>query len=176
MCLPEPSLDGKADVRKEDTVNQLSKLRYATRGHSIGFAKRTEQNLRFIQQARQEGKKGVHVVTQIVNSMLGLVVFPWERGFVRGLKQQPVADLTSQGWPEWHVTVGAVESQHLGEVLLHLRNGTAHGHIEFSSDSPDPKEVTITVRDRDVWCGDIRADHLQDFCYRFIDLVDTKLG
>jgi hypothetical protein len=52
-------------------------LKHASRNESEGFAQRTRENLEFITHAKQQGSH-VHVVTQLVNSMLGLVIFPWE--------------------------------------------------------------------------------------------------
>lgn len=52
-------------------------MELASRNDSRGFADRTRKNLLFIEQAYESGND-VHVVTQIVTSSLGLIVFPWE--------------------------------------------------------------------------------------------------
>jgi hypothetical protein len=129
---PEAGYEGKAYGGKEGSVNQMRQLRYASRGDALGFAQRTKKNLAFIEEAAR-GHKDVHVVTQVVNSLLGLVVFPWERGFADRLERLPVAELTRQDWPKWRVTKG--ESPQLGDVLCHLRNGIAHGHLAYDSNS-----------------------------------------
>ena len=51
-------------------------MRLSPRGTSEGFAQRTRKNLLYIEEASRSGAD-VHAVTQIVNSLLGLVVFPW---------------------------------------------------------------------------------------------------
>lgn len=55
-------------------------------------------------------------------------------------------DLEAKDWPRLKIALGACET--LGELIYHLRNGAAHGHIEFLSDSPQPWEVAVIVRDR----------------------------
>jgi hypothetical protein len=42
-----------------------------------GFAERTRKNLRFIV-AAYDGGQDVHTVTQLINSLLGLIVYPYE--------------------------------------------------------------------------------------------------
>ena len=169
-------------------MKQMQQLRYASRGDALGFALRTKKNLAFIERAAQD-HEDVHVVTQLVNSLLGLVVFPWERGFAEQLERLPVAQLIKEGWPAWDVSEGVEESRYLGKLLRRVRNGIAHGHLTFSSNSLAPAEVTITVEDWTHrkneneewipvlrWRGEIRTDHLREFCYRFIDRVDQVLG
>lgn len=173
---------------KQKTAELHDPARYfAPRNHCLGFAKRTKKNLEFISGASPLGSASsgpnaceVHVVTQIVNFLLGLVVFPWEQHFARSAGRLSRAQLTRQGWPKWETSIA--ESYSLGHLLHHLRNGISHSHVEFSSDSRLPEEVTITVEDRNpdtedlVWRGEIRADQLREFCYRFFDLVDQRMG
>src|SRR4051794_9423391 len=52
-----------------------------SRNSRSGFAQRTLKNLSYIEQTREQSAPAdVHVVTQLVLSMLGLVVIQWERG------------------------------------------------------------------------------------------------
>jgi hypothetical protein len=51
------------------------------RSDALGLAERTRKNLLFIEGAFERGED-VHVITQVANSLLMLVVFPWERHFV----------------------------------------------------------------------------------------------
>ena len=46
-----------------------------SRNDALGFAARTKQNLLMIEKAFEAGED-VHVVTQLVVSLLGLVVYP----------------------------------------------------------------------------------------------------
>jgi len=69
----------------------------ASRNDSLGFARRTLQNLNRIEEARQAGDD-VHVVTQRVVSLLGLVAYPWEEGFDQSIKSQRLDTLAQDGW------------------------------------------------------------------------------
>ena len=113
----------------------------------------------------------VHAVTQIVNSLLGLVVLPHGKGYAIAKDKSLVNDLCKQGWPKWTIELAVPEEDAtLGNLIFHLRNAAAHGRYWFSSDSRLLSEVTITVNDWDprekkiVWIAKIRADQLLYFC------------
>jgi len=151
-----------------------------SRNTTVGFAERTRKNLLAIEAAREAGED-VHVVTQLINSLLGLVVFPWERGFREHTEHLELEALDAEGWPRWDVERG--ECHTLGRLLRLLRNGAAHSHIEFSSDSRRLDDVVIKIwnvppksaPDPD-FVASIRADHLRDFCLKFTDLVLDRVG
>ncbi len=152
---------------------------FASRNDALGFAARTRKNLEHIERA-YEGGTDVHVVTQLANSLLGLIVFPREKNFDSHVKTLELKDLAGQGWPPWHLSKG--ESGTLGDLVYHLRNAVAHGHVRFSSDDRDPAQVAIEVEDykpnaqAPYWCARITADDLRAFCFRFIDLLENTIG
>lgn len=155
-------------------------LKLASRNDSLGFAARTRKNLAFIEHGLGVGAD-VHVVTQLMNSLLGLVVFPWERLFLEKIKTLQMAELIKEGWPGWEITAGSSET--LGELMRLLRNGVAHGNIRFSSDAKDLQQVFVEVwnyRKRHTppadWAARIRADKLREFCFRFVELVEQAIG
>ena len=151
-------------------------FQYGSRGHALGFANRTRKNLLYITTAFADGAD-VHVITQLVNSLLGIIVFPWERDFLDTIGHITLDSLTQKGWPHWQISEGT--STTLGQLLHRLRNGTAHGQIAFSSESRYLADVTITIRNdppqkashHGSWCASIRADHLHDFCIRLLHLI-----
>lgn len=61
------------------------------------FAERTRSNLDVLQKAQASGER-VYEVTALVNSLLGLLVFPQQR-FVELIPETPIAELRAQGWP-----------------------------------------------------------------------------
>ncbi len=151
-----------------------------SRTTSLGFAERTKKNLLFVEQAFVSGDD-VHVITQVVNSLLGLVIFPWERGFLDRIRNLLLTDLEKMGWPSWHLLEGKCVT--LGQLTRYLRNGTSHGHIQFSSDSRFLEEVNIQVSNFPKWSAprpdfiaEIRADHLREFCLNFASLVHNTIG
>src|SRR5258708_1143665 len=109
-----------------------------------------------------------------------LVLFPWERPFVDLVAAVPLSKLADSGWPAWRTTRGSVNP--LGGLVRRIRNAAAHGHLQFSSDSRLLSEVTISLSDyrphatEPFWSAEILASDLRDFCYRFIDLIDSHLG
>jgi len=120
-------------------------------------------------------------VTQIINSLLGLVVFTVEREFVRHIVTEKLSALTAQGWPSWSFELAASNADSLGELAYHLRNGVSHGRVMFSSDSSDPAEVVITIEDgrpkKPVnWRASITADDLLQFCVLYANHIDAVIG
>lgn len=154
--------------------------RRVTRGEALGLVERTRKNLAFIEEAARRGED-VHIVTQLVNSLLGLVVFPWEhRDLSPNLLNVPLAQLAEQGWPDWHVAPRG--GQTLKTLVHRLRNAIAYGRLVFSSDSRIPGQVTIFITDCNpqskqvVWSAYIQADQLLGFCNRFVQRVEDRLG
>ena len=150
----------------------------ASRGDSVGFARRTLTNLQRIEQAYTDGHD-VHVVTQRVLSLLGVVVFPWADGVEQEIKKQRL-EVLGEGWPTWDIFLG--ESKTLGDLLRHLRNAVAHRRLRFTSDSRNPSIVSIEFwdrrkpRDPDHWGARISADDLKLFLEKFMDLVVNTIG
>jgi hypothetical protein len=66
-----------------------------------------------------------------MSSMLGILVFPWGHLVFDHAKGIPFNTLQSNGWPA--VTLGGCET--LYDLLWHLRNAVAHGHLTYSSNS-----------------------------------------
>jgi hypothetical protein len=149
------------------------------RDHALGFAQRTKKNLLHIEQARQAGRD-VHEVTQLGTSLLGLVVFPRERHLDAHVRNLNWARLRAEGWPHWEISLGDCNT--LGDLIYHLRNAAAHGHMTFSSDDPDLKSVEIEVEDykpgasAPYWRASINGFDFREFCLRFISLVEETIG
>lgn len=155
------------------------------RNDPLGFANRTLKNLQYIEKAQPGHSKDVHVVTQLIVSLLGLVVFPKENhlpvkvDIEDHIKDLLLADLIKNGWPEWDITYEATPTKTLGHLWGHIRNAVAHGRLSFDSDSPNPSKVIIELKDVDfqkkdhpvTWQATIRADRLRMFCEKFIELL-----
>ena len=147
------------------------------RDTALGLAERTRRNLKFIENARANGAD-VHKVTQVVLSVLGIVIIPWEQHLKHKRGEYKLEDLHAQGWPRWNVRIG--EASSLRDLIMRVRNGTAHGRYRFSSNDQDPKNVTLIVGDGPPgtlkWRAAITAADLKDFCLRFLDVVEDELG
>ena len=124
----------------------MTKGMYISRNNALAFAQLTLTNLHFLEDVlKANPHEDVHLVTQIVNSLLGLVVFLKEKKFVAAIEKLPLSQLIDDGWPQVAITKG--RSDTLGDLVRHIRNAAAHGRLRFSSDQRDPEAVTIYVDD-----------------------------
>ncbi len=97
------------------------------------FAQRTKANLDLVEKHAASGAPHIAFeVTQLVNSMLGLLVFPQQRWFDR-IPRTPLTQLIANGWPS--ITVyGSVPDDDLRGLSRYLRNAISHCNVEFLSD------------------------------------------
>lgn len=93
------------------------------------FATRTLRNLDLIQ-ARVLLDEDVYPVTQLWNSLLGLIVLPHERE-LRRIPERPMTELWSEGWPRVTAPESRTEHETLHELLRDLRNAVAHFNVDF---------------------------------------------
>jgi HEPN pEK499 p136/Phage integrase family len=126
-----------------------------------GLAQRTLKNLNFIQQVYVGGETEVHVVTQVINSLLALLVFPVTANEFKQLfgkeklpppgnleaVRQRLVDLLQVS----SLTVSKFKCcPDLNRFFERLRNAISHKHITFSND-PDSRclpDVMLTFGDR----------------------------
>jgi hypothetical protein len=153
--------------------------RYNTRNEAIEFARRTQVNLQFIEQAKRAGEP-VHEVTQLALSLLGLIVFPKEKLLLDSIEKISLDDLRGKGWPVWHITLdsGKQREETLGVLVWHLRNAISHGALMFTSDDQYLENVAIRAEDKPSkrappnWRAEISGTNLREFCVRFAKLID----
>jgi hypothetical protein len=105
-----------------------------------GFSQRVRKNSDFISRSCEAGED-VHVVTQFVVSLLGLIVFPYAE--LTRTKVFPACTMKflyeEHGWPHFEVVRGPpIET--LDELIRHLRNAISHYFISFEP----PNERTLT--------------------------------
>lgn len=129
-----------------------------SRSLSTGLAQRTIKNLDFIQKAHDCGED-VHIVMQMLNSMLGLLVFPVakEDKFFKSFRStkisaQPDFGAVSKkiaGFPPLpSLTVSMFGNcADLRRFFRRLRNAVSHRRLEFSGESHDLDAVIITFSD-----------------------------
>jgi hypothetical protein len=127
------------------------------------FAERTRANLETIKKIRPDFK-----ITQLINSCLGLLVFPRKACRDR-IPKIPLDDLVSRGWPIPSIEAGVQQVVHLRELVVHLRNAIAHGHLKLY---PDKNNQIKYLRFRDKkWRAKINVDDLWDFVEKFSDML-----
>lgn len=148
-------------------------MELASRNESLGFAERCRKNLTFIEQAKQSGHD-VHVVTQIITSSLGLIVFPWEYKADRKIRGTALSTLHESRWPMWTETI---PSKGLGQLIKNIRNAIAHGNVQFSSDDREASNVVVTFKSKNGdWQATMAAHDLKHFCLRFIEFIEDTIG
>ena len=157
-----------------------------SRDTTRGFAERTRKNLVLARLSRESGSD-FHVVTQTVNSFLGIVVVPKAREELdKDTFSVSLAELYQKGWPRWDIELDEPSGQRpkterLIDLVKHLRNAAAHGRFYFHGerDSRNPEEVTISVEDKPTnravnWRCRISAESLYDFCICLCDLIQES--
>lgn len=108
------------------------------------FTQRSRENLEYLELQHEKHGAPVYPVTQLWNSLLGLIVLPRERD-VSSIKQLPMTDLWAQGWPRLRVTVGT-EPRNVNQFLRLLRNAVAHFNVEFRAD-----DKTKQIWEVEIW-------------------------
>ena len=135
------------------------------------FAQRARRNLRAVESLRAEGRE-VFEVTQLVNSMLGLLVFP-----TRGLRGKNPED-SSGGSQDTGVACsqdapGFAQAADLAELVRYLRNAISHFNIEFIGDGQNQiRLVRVWNKDRNgtkTWEANLGLDELRGIAERFTE-------
>ena len=138
----------------------------------IDFAKRTRQHLERIEQLQRSGEP-VFEVTQLVNSLLGLLVFP-QQTYFNHIPETPLSELHEQGWPQITSVEGCLPEDNLKQLMRMLRNSIAHCNVEFFADTRrDLAGVTVwnVNNGRTTWKAKLTLQALRDLVDRFIDLI-----
>ena len=141
----------------------------------IDFAKRTRANLEFIE-AEQKRGGNVFEVTQLANSLLGLLVFPREH-YMDSIPDTPLCELVQQGWPEIRTTHGRLPQETLASLMRMLRNSIAHCNVKFIA-GPDKQicgiKVWNTNRGEQTWEAELSLSDLRAIAFKFIELIVDK--
>ena len=146
-----------------------------SRNQPGGIEARTLKNLKHIRTIiddwNGEGPDPeVYVVTQLMNSLLGLMVRPLEKCCKRfdqpdlmQLYRKFICPSAEGGQKDWK----------------HLRNAIAHCDDEFDSDKRRLEEVTIKFNDsrsKQPYSVEIRADNLYEFCVQLANCLIENRG
>ncbi len=80
------------------------------------FAQRTRKNLQALRTLQKSNPEmEVYEVTQLMNSMLGLLVFPQQQ-YINRIPETPLDQLTSQGWPIPEVSGNYPQVENLNQL------------------------------------------------------------
>lgn len=149
------------------------------------FAQRTLHNLDHVQAQARTGDETVYPVTQLWNSLLGLIVLPRERDLGR-IPKTPMAELWAAGWPKF--TVQGPEPETLHQLVKSLRNAVAHFNVKFEAGlDREIRSVTVwtnstgreglgLIRGSRLWEGRFSTGDLDDLARRIADIYLQKFG
>jgi len=138
------------------------------------FAQRTRKNLAAIEEL-QRNKEDVFEVTQLVNSCLGLLVFPQQK-FMNQIPQTPCTQLDQQGWPIPKVVGDFSQVRDLRQLIQYLRNAISHCNVQFIDNGQDQISFlrvwnTDPRNHRKTWEAELSVADLRKIAYMFSDLL-----
>ena len=151
------------------------------------FAQRTRKNLNFIEeQVHSNPEIELYEVTQLINSLLGLLVFPREHYHRRDQKLEdfcyipktPLKTLENQGWPRVKVLAGQPPCRDLRTLIRHLRNSIAHFNIKFLADPITAQMAGVrlwnTSDGEETWGVELNLQELRLITELFLDVIEQK--
>ncbi len=138
------------------------------------FARRTRDNLSHIHALKESGAE-VYEVTALINSMLGLLVFPQQR-YVNSIPETPIEELSRQGWPIPTVVGNFTQVSDLRQLVRYLRNAISHFNVRFLAEDSG-QIVGLEVwnveprNNRKTWKARLSVSDLNAIAHRFIALI-----
>jgi hypothetical protein len=137
------------------------------------FAARTRKNLRVIEDLHKQGLE-VYEATQLINSTLGLLVFP-QQEYVDRIPETPLDELRQNGWPVPRCRMGSDRVQNLNQLIRYLRNAVAHFNIAFIDDGQGQVHLLRVWNENPAgvktWEAELSVSDLRGIAERFIDLL-----
>lgn len=155
-----------------------------SRNDPLGFAKRTLRNLTVIEKRYENDPSSeAHVVTQITLSLLGLLVYPYER--LNELKSpifaKTLTEAANEGWLGFRITIDNRyrPTKTIADLVKHLRHAVAHSRLTFLNDSRKLSEEVLTFENgsrlNPTFRAEIKGDDLRCFCLKFLGLVERAM-
>jgi hypothetical protein len=139
------------------------------------FALRTKKNLEYIESKASEDNFNpeVYEVTQLINSLIGLIVFPREE-FINHIPETALSDLEEDGWSIPQVTGDFPQARDLRELVKYMRNAIAHFNVKFKYDKGTISGLTLWNKryGKKTWQAELELEELRDIAFRFIGLID----
>ncbi len=133
------------------------------------FAERTFKNLEMLE--KYYGPDDRYEVTQLVNSLLGLVVFPKEKA-LQYIPTDLLSDLKAKGWPTFDVRADNTGCDNLRKLIENLRHGTAHDNITFEDSGGKIAWLTFSNKWQGKhWEGRISVADLRVFIKQLSNLL-----
>lgn len=129
---------------------------------------RTEKNLQAIKNLRKQSTE-VFEVTQLINSLLGLLVYPRER-IIEKVQEISWEMMKREGWP---LPTGInAQVPNLEQLVRHMRNSLVHLNFELLQSQGEIVGMRFFSRPgRDNWVGEYEIDQLEEFVFMLLDQI-----
>ena len=134
------------------------------------FIARTQKNLIAIECLKEKGVE-VYEVTQLLNSMLGLLIFPKERRLYEKIQPKSWDTMVEEGWP-----LPSGDNAHvsdLEELIRHMRNAVAHCKFNLTTDHDEISSIEFRYIPS-FWTGVYDVASLRKFVYMFLDHIQSS--
>lgn len=140
------------------------------------YVSRTIANLKIIEKSVVVSGEGFEV-TQLINSLLGLVVMLKERGSNPVWEKMKLKDPRASFLPPPEV-FNRPCVQEVGEYIRLVRNGIAHFNIEFLDDGREITGLRISNKSNGITthCFQYNVQQLREFACKFPRLQDKALA
>ncbi|HAF48226.1 MAG TPA: hypothetical protein DCL08_03165 [Anaerolineaceae bacterium] len=137
---------------------------------------RTLNNLRAVEKLSQEDKS-VYEVTQLINSLLGLLVYPNER--LKKIPEITWETMIKEGWP---LPLGEnAQVSGLKQLIKYMRHAVAHFNIEFITEENEIVGIRFKnysssdeYREKPLWIGEYGLEPLKKFVDMFLDHISKN--
>ena len=149
------------------------------------FAHRVRLNLEAVEAVVTVAPAKAHRVTQLVLTLLGLIVLPKASRYLDAAGPATLSELATQGWPTWSITQdssrrpdGAADT--LGDLLWHLRSTITAGQIRLTAGDRPFEDVAIYFDQQvagggiSTWSASIPAPDLRVFCLKLAELIASE--
>ena len=146
------------------------------------FAHRVRLNLDAVDAVCTVAPAKAHQVTQLVLSLIGLIVLPHESHYLDAAGHKTLGELSADGWPTWTIAHDLSRrpertADTLADLLWHLRSTITSGQIRMTAGDRPFKDVSVYFdqqvagRDINTWSASISAADLRVFCVKLVSLI-----
>lgn len=146
------------------------------------FIDRTQKNLAVIEGVAKAKDDEAYEVTQLINSLLGLVVLPREKALIND--SDTVESLEADGWVFPSTNANFKRPKRLGQIVRLMRNCIAHWSITFLSEGNKIAGIHFVHKNkigrkkkrREVidWEGSMKVDELRSFVQNLAGLAKRR--
>ncbi|THB69264.1 MAG: hypothetical protein D6B27_00840 [Gammaproteobacteria bacterium] len=105
------------------------------------FVERTKINLNAIEELKHSGNN-VYEVTQFINSLLGMLIFP-QQEFFKNIPQISITEAETDGWIIPNPVGSHKQVANLSVFLRYLRNAVSHCNIEVLSKNKEISGIKV---------------------------------